>query len=90
MRSKDSKAAKAQLKRAEGIHSSDEKKFAKKEGDVDDFTSQLFRKFVVNRMDSIAHCNVNAMETTTILGSTPKPANMLARSSIALTSKKKM
>ena len=46
MRSKDSKAAIAQLKRAEGIYSTDEKKFTKKEGDVDDITNQLFKKFV--------------------------------------------
>ena len=55
LRSKDLKAAVAQLKRAEGIHSSNEKKFVKKDGDVNDFGSQLFRKFVVNGMDSIAH-----------------------------------
>ena len=39
MRSKDVKAATAQLRRAEGICSSDEKKFTKKEGNVDDFVN---------------------------------------------------
>ena len=39
MRSKNLKAAMAQLKRAEGICLSDKKKFTKKEGDVDDYMS---------------------------------------------------
>ena len=44
LRMMDSKAAVAQLKRAEGIHASDEKSFSEKEVDVDDFSSQLFSK----------------------------------------------
>ena len=78
LRAMDSKAAIAQLKRAEGIYASDEKRFTEKEGNVDDFSSQLFMKLVVNGMESIAHRNVSAMGAVTTPGSKKKiPADMV-------------
>ena len=68
----------AQLKRAEGIHVSHKKKFAKKGGDVNDFMSQLFKKFVADRMDSMSHCDVNAIGTSSILGSAAATTKMMS------------
>ena len=72
LRTMDSKAAVAQLKRAEGIYASDEKRFSEKEGDVNDFSSQPFRKLVANGMEAIAHRNVNAIGAAATL-----PAEMV-------------
>ena len=76
LRMMDSKAAVAQPKRAEGICASNEKRFTEKEGNVNDFSSQLFRKLVVNGMEAIAHRNVNAMGAVTASGTTI-PADMV-------------
>ena len=76
MRSKSPKAAVAQFKRAKGIYASDKKKFAEK-GDIDNFMSQLFKKLVINGLDTISCCDFNAMGASSTPSTTAAPIKMI-------------
>ena len=77
MCSNSPKAAVAQLKKAEGIYAFHKKKFAMK-GDIDNFMIRLFKKLVINGLDTISCCDFNAMGASSTPSTTAAPIKMMS------------